>query len=90
MTSIYRSLDLFESIGIAFRIVSGSSVKYRLCESEDHHHHIICKGCGHVVELNFCDVSRWSQKVMDSTGYEVTDHQLNFYGYCKTCKTLNA
>ena len=88
LTSTYRSLDLFESLGIVFRIINGSSVKYKLCELEDHHHHIICKACGHVVELNFCDVSGWSQKVMESTGYEVTDHQLNFYGFCKKCKAL--
>jgi len=88
LTSTYRSLDLFESLGIVFRIINGSSVKYKLCELEDHHHHIICKACGHVVELNFCDVSGWSQKVMESTGYEVTDHQLSFYGFCKACKPL--
>ncbi len=86
LTSIYRSLDLFESLGIVFKIINGSSVKYKLCELEDHHHHIVCKTCGHVVELNFCDISGWSEKVMESTGYEVTDHQLNFYGFCKTCK----
>ena len=88
LTSIYRSLDLFESLGILFKIINGSSVKYKLCESEDHHHHIICKACGDVVELNFCDISNWSKKVTESTGYQVTDHQLNFYGFCKTCKPL--
>jgi Fur family ferric uptake transcriptional regulator len=86
LTSIYRSLDLFPSLGIAFKITNGSAVKYKVCELEDHHHHIICKGCGDVVELNFCDISAWSEKVMESTSYEVTDHQLNFYGYCKACK----
>jgi Fur family ferric uptake transcriptional regulator len=86
LTSIYRSLDLFESLGILFKIINGSSVKYKLCESEDHHHHIICKACGDVVELNFCDISNWSKKVTESTGYQVTDHQLNFYGLCKACK----
>jgi len=88
LTSIYRSLDLFESLGIAFKIANGSAVKYKLCELEDHHHHIICKNCGDVVELNFCDICDWSKKVMESTGYQVTDHQLNFYGYCKACKPL--
>ncbi|PIX25400.1 MAG: hypothetical protein COZ69_03385 [Deltaproteobacteria bacterium CG_4_8_14_3_um_filter_45_9] len=88
LTSIYRSLDLFESLGMAFKIINGSSVKYKLCEIEDHHHHIICKACGNVVELNFCDISDWSKKVTESTGYQVTDHQLNFYGYCKACKPL--
>ena len=88
LTSIYRSLDLFESLGIVFKIVNGSSVKYKFCEMEDHHHHIVCKKCGDVVELHFCDISDWSEKVKESTGYEVTDHQLNFYGFCKNCKVL--
>jgi len=90
LTSIYRSLDLFESLEIVFKITSGPAVKYKLCELKDHHHHIICKRCGHVVEMNFCDISKWSKKVMESTGYQVTDHQLNFYGFCKACKPLQS
>jgi len=86
LTSIYRSLDLFESLGIVFKITSGSTMKYMLCELEDHHHHVSCKGCGNVAEMTFCDISKWSKKVMESTGYQVTDHQLNFYGFCKTCR----
>jgi Fur family ferric uptake transcriptional regulator len=86
LTSIYRSLDLFESLGIVFKIVNGSNVKYKLCELEDHHHHIVCKRCGDVAELNFCGISDWSEKVMESTGYQVTEHQLNFYGFCKACR----
>ncbi len=89
LTSIYRSLDLFESLGMVFEIRNGSSVKYKLCESEDHHHHIVCKACGNVVELNFCDLSDFSRKVSESTGYQVIDHQLNFYGLCKDCKNQN-
>jgi len=88
LTSIYRSLDLFESLGMVFKIVNGSSVRYKLCELENHHHHIVCKACGSVVELNFCDISDWSKKVTESTGYQVVDHQLNFYGFCKSCKPL--
>jgi Fur family ferric uptake transcriptional regulator len=88
LTSIYRSLDLFESLGIVFKIMRGSNVKYKLCELENHHHHIICKMCGDVVELDFCDISDWARKVVASTGYQVTDHQLNFYGFCGTCKLL--
>jgi Fur family ferric uptake transcriptional regulator len=88
LTSIYRALDLFESMDLVFKIINGSSVKYKLCELENHHHHIVCKACGDVVELNFCDISDWSKKVTESTGYQVTDHQLNFFGFCKECKPL--
>jgi len=88
LTSIYRSLDLFESMGMVFKIINGSGVKYKLCEIDEHHHHIICKACGSVVELDFCDISDWSKKVSESTGYQVIDHQLSFYGFCKACKPL--
>jgi len=90
LTSIYRSLDLFESLGMVFKIRNGPSVKYKLCELEGHHHHIVCKACGNVVELNFCDISDWSKKVSESTGYQVIDHQLNFYGLCKDCRIENS
>ena len=86
LTSIYRCLDLFEFLGFVFKVVNGPVMKYKLCELEDHHHHIVCKACGNVVELNFCDISDWSKKVTESTGYQVVDHQLNFYGFCKSCK----
>ncbi len=86
LTSIYRSLDLFESLGIVFKTVNGSIVKYKLCELENHHHHIVCRKCGDVVEFEFCDISDWSAKVTESTGYQVTDHQVNFYGLCKACQ----
>jgi Fur family ferric uptake transcriptional regulator len=86
LTSIYRCLDLFESLGIVFKISMRPNVRYRLCDSNGHHHHIVCKKCGKVVELNFCDISNWTGKVTRQTGYEVTDHQLNFYGFCEACK----
>ena len=88
LTSIYRSLDLFESLGIVFKVINESDAKYKLCEMENHHHHVVCKACGSVVEFNFCNISDWSKKVMEFTGYEVTDHQLNFFGLCKACKPL--
>jgi len=86
LTSIYRALDLFESLGMAFKVIPGSNGKYQLCKMEDHHHHIICKICGQVVEFQFCDISRWSKKLMKATGYEMTGHQLSLYGVCESCR----
>ena len=87
LTSIYRCLDLFESLGIVFKIMARPIVKYKLCESDYHHHHIVCKRCGKVVELNFCDISNWSRKATESTGYEITGHQFVLYGFCTDCRS---
>lgn len=88
LTSIYRCLDLLESMGMAFKIINGSNVRYKLCELENHHHHVVCKNCGKIMEFDFCEIQSWSEKVMESTGFQITDHQLNFYGYCNECKVL--
>lgn len=88
LTSIYRCLDLLESMGMAFKITNGSNVKYKLCEFENHHHHVVCKNCGKIIEFDLCEIQSWSEKVMESTGFQITDHQLNFYGFCKECKVL--
>jgi len=85
LTSIYRSLDLFESLGMAFKISKGSTVKYKFCELKNHHHHIVCQSCGKVVEFECSDLTEWVKWVMESTGYKVTDHQINFLGFCKKC-----
>ncbi len=85
LTSIYRSLELLESIGMVFKIPNGSNGRYKLCELEGHHHHIVCKSCGKVLELGLCEISGWSEKVMESTGFKITDHQLNFFGFCREC-----
>lgn len=86
LTSIYRSLDLFETLGIAFKVVMGTQVKYKLCTLEDHHHHVICNRCGNVAEVKLCDMPKWAKKVMASTGYEITDRELSFQGLCGPCR----
>ncbi len=88
LSSIYRCLDLFESMGMAFKITNGSNVRYKLCELENHHHHGVCKNCGKIMEFDLCEIQSWSKKIMESTGFQITDHQLNFYGFCKECKDL--
>jgi Fur family ferric uptake transcriptional regulator len=85
LTSIYRCLDLFETLEMVFKMAEGPAVRYTLCELEYHHHHIICSRCGEVAEVDFCDLSRWDRKVSESTGYEVTGHELRFYGLCRAC-----
>lgn len=88
LTSIYRCLDLLESMGMAFKIINGSNVRYKLCELENHHHHVVCKACGKIMEFDLCEIQNWSEKIMESTGFQITDHQLNFYGFCKECNLL--
>jgi len=46
--SVYRILDELEALGLAQRVETGQAmVRYeRVCEQEEHHHHLVCDECG--------------------------------------------
>ena len=50
-STIYRNLDIFESIGCVLKSESGNHVIYHHTE-EGHHHHLVCIKCGKNVD---CD-----------------------------------
>lgn len=86
LTSIYRALDLLESLGIVFKTMSGAVARYRLCGMERHHHHIVCERCGEVVEFDFCDLPHWRKHLDRMTGYKITAHRFEFVGLCRRCR----
>ena len=51
LATVYRTLAALESDGVV-EVVSqeGGEAAYRLC-SPGHHHHLVCSGCGAVVEI---------------------------------------
>jgi Fe2+ or Zn2+ uptake regulation protein len=50
----------------------------------DHHHHLVCTGCGAVAPAE-CPVSDAVRAAADSAGFTVTSHDLRLYGLCAKC-----
>jgi len=52
LTSVYRTLDLMKKSAIVDEIEFGDGKKrYELAIGENHHHHLICKNCGDVENI---------------------------------------
>ena len=49
------------------------------------HHHLICLGCGKVVEFSYDFLNDVKDKIQKENGFNIVDYQLKFYGYCKDC-----
>jgi Fe2+ or Zn2+ uptake regulation protein len=81
LTTVYRLLAALSRLGLAKPyIIDGNEVKYAFCSSQ-HHHHIICKGCGLFTEVFTCPLR--SPRVPN---FRVEDHQLDFFGICFNCQ----
>ncbi len=83
LVTVYRTLELLSGLGVVRRLDLGDGPRYEL--AEDHHHHLICEGCGSVAEFEQCPLD--SRRLSHVWGdFEVTAHSLEVYGKCADCK----
>ncbi len=81
-TSVYRSIKLFNEIGLVEEVTfADKKVRYELV-SNFHHHHIICSECGEIKELPICILS----EIKKLTEYKITKHTFEFMGLCPQCQ----
>ncbi len=83
MVTVYRALDLFSALGLVRRLDLGDGPRYEL--AEDHHHHLICEGCGSVDEFEQCPLDLQSVPGFGDD-FEVHAHSLEVYGRCSGCR----
>ena len=86
--SVYRTIELFETLGIAQRINFGWKYKLELTDTfHDHHHHLACTNCGKIVDIaEDSNIERYMQKLSREHGFKMAAHQLEIQGLCQECQ----
>jgi len=86
LATVYRTLNSLAADGLADSLVSkeGESL-FRDC-STDHHHHLICNGCGITVEIEAREAEAWASKVAKENGFSDVSHTIDIFGLCSKCK----
>jgi Fe2+ or Zn2+ uptake regulation protein len=86
-STVYRNLDILECTDIIHKtnITEGASI-YELSCNDEHHHHIICKGCGKTEAIEFCPFDEIFNKV-ETKNFTLTEHRFELYGYCNDCES---
>ena len=83
MVTVYRTLGLFSGLGLVRRMDLGDGPRYEL--AEDHHHHLICEGCGEITEFEQCPLDLCG--LPGACGdFQVRAHSLEVYGKCSECR----
>jgi Fe2+ or Zn2+ uptake regulation protein len=83
--TVFRTLDVFESLGVIERLdLPSGEHAYVGCEPV-HHHHVICSRCGRTSEIDDAGLRPVMREVARQTGYRVDDHRLELFGLCPAC-----
>jgi Fur family ferric uptake transcriptional regulator len=81
LSTVYRTVRLFESEGIINRHDFGDSgrARYERVRSE-HHDHLIDTETGKVIEFKNEEIEKLQERVARELGYELVGHKLELYG----------
>lgn len=85
--SIYRTIALFEQLGIVKRLQIGWKYKLELSDSfHHHHHHLTCLKCGAVAPL--AEDQQLEQRLAHlakNSNFTMQEHLLEIQGLCLSC-----
>jgi Fur family zinc uptake transcriptional regulator len=84
LDTVYRNLNLLADIGCVIQINLKNSEKSRFELLKQHHHHLICLGCGEATCLEKCMLEK-HMVALKYQGYEIVGHAFEIYGYCPNC-----
>jgi len=86
--SIYRTIDLFEKLGIVTRLQIGWKYKLELSEAfAGHHHHATCLNCGKIIAFEENPkLEDDINKLANDIRFKLTAHSLELRGLCSTCQ----
>jgi Fur family ferric uptake transcriptional regulator len=85
--TVFRTVRLLVDLDLVCRVrLEDGSLRYRLRAAADHHHHLVCTGCGSVEDFSDCGVDAVSKALAGRTNYEIQAHRLELYGLCPACR----
>ncbi len=90
-TTVYREIQFLLSQNIIVAVfIDDTHSKYEINAS--HHHHLVCKKCGLVKEINIQKMEksfqRFEKQLKEMNKFTNVFHNLEFFGFCKNCSLI--
>jgi len=84
--AVYDALGTLTDKGILRRIQpAGSPARYE-DRVDDNHHHLICRTCNRMVDVDCAVGYTPCLTAADGAGYEIDEAEVVFWGRCSECK----
>lgn len=86
--SVYRTVALFERLGIVQKLQIGWKYKLELSdEFHRHHHHLTCLKCGKTIPFDAdSDLEKSLKAIAGDKKFKIQGHQLEIQGLCQKCR----
>jgi Fur family ferric uptake transcriptional regulator len=84
--AVYDAVGVLADMGLIRRIQpSGSAARYE-DRVGDNHHHLICRNCGRMVDVDCAVGAKPCLTAADDAGYDIDEAEVIYWGRCPTCR----
>jgi Fur family transcriptional regulator, ferric uptake regulator len=85
--TVYRTLPLLTEAGIIQQaVVTSEATSYEAAVGREHHDHLVCRGCGKVVEFEFDAIEILQREIASRFGFTLEGHHHQLFGRCAACR----
>ncbi len=89
--TIYRTLSHLVQSGLVQKVLTGEGqARYEKMYGRQHHDHMICLGCGEIIEFTNDEIERLQDWVCHKKRFTIVTHTLQIKGFCEKCSAQKA
>jgi len=86
ISTVYRTLELLKKLNLVTETDFGEGrVRYHVAE-KGHHHHLVCRSCGKVVDLEESALYQLKDTLLREYGFDADLRHLAISGECSRCR----
>ena len=85
--AVYDVLRVLTDAGLVRRIQPAGSVARYEARVGDNHHHMVCRSCQDIVDVDCATGSAPCLTASDDHGFAVDEAEVIYWGRCPTCST---
>lgn len=86
LSTVYRNLRLFKKLGLIDERHFAEEHHHYEVKDTSEHYHLVCLGCGRVIEFESPLMKQVKDKVGMENRFEITGAEIRFEGYCSSCR----
>jgi Fe2+ or Zn2+ uptake regulation protein len=88
--AVYDSLRVLTTAGLIRRIQPAGFVGRYETRVGDNHHHVVCRGCGAIADVDCAVGEAPCLTPSQSGGFAIDEAEVIFWGWCPACKSQPA
>jgi len=86
LSTVYRTLQTLKKLGLVDEVHFDEDHHHYEVKPSTEHHHLVCLGCGRVVEFQYPLARLVKKNVPEAKDFEIAGSEIRITGYCPACR----